>query len=266
MNMRSLDWSTLNAYVDGELDPHAAAVVAEAAGNDPAVAEDIATLYRLKAIVHDGFPAAPPCLVAGLPRIARRDRSPTRIATVVAMAAMVMIAVLFGPRSAPSVLPDDVLETARALHAEWLDARVGEPDDASPTLMAALGHFRQVPVIPDLESARLTITRVRLAEPAGAPVLQVGYRGVHDCHLSLLVFASAEMPETMARVDIGLERAYGWRVNDLGYMLFARGMDKQMLDLIAHKVEEETRTRAPFDEGTRDLISARKRQSTSCVA
>lgn len=264
MTGRSPDWSTLNAYVDGQLDPRAAAAVADSAGRDPAVAEDIATLYRLKGTAQDVFPAPPPDFSPEVPPV--RRRLPVVWIAVASLAAAAVVAIaLFLPKVSPSVLPADALSTARDLHADWLVAEPGDAEEASLTLMEALGHFRQVPVIPDLESARLTITRVRLSEPAGKPVLQVGYRGVHDCHLSLFVFTSAGMPETMVRVDVGPERAYGWRVSDLDYLLFARGMDKRMLDLIAHKVEEETRTRTPFDQGTRNLLAARKSQSSSCV-
>lgn len=262
--MRSPDWTTLNAYVDGELDSHAAAAVAEAAGRNATVANDIAALYRLKGIAHDGFPEAPPDLAVPLARPRRRAPMVWVAAACLALA-VVVTPWLLAPKPMAPKLPLDDLATARALHSEWLSAKAGNANDASVTLMSALSYFKQLPVIPNLASARLTITRVRLAKRDGGPVLQVGYRGVHDCHLSLFVFASAGMPKTMARVDVGLERAYGWQVNELGYMLFARGMDKAMLDLIAHKVEHETRTRAPFDDATAKLLAQRKRHSKSCV-
>lgn len=266
MTARPPDWRTLNAYVDGELDARAAGAVAEAAGSDPAIAGEIASLYRLKGVTHDLFPPAPPDLALTLSRSARRRWRLAGIAAAALVAAVALAALWAGLGSERRALPADVLTTARALHSEWLSTQSGEAGEESPTLMSALGHFRQVPVVPDLESARLTITRVRLAEWAGGPVLQVGYRGIHGCRLSLFVFTTAEMPEAMVRVDEGLERAYGWRSNRLGYMLLARGMDRQMLDLIARKVEEETRTHTPFDEGTRNLLAVRKRQSESCTA
>lgn len=270
-------WQTLNAYVDGALDAAAAAGVAEAAGNDPAIAAQIAGLYQLKGVSHAAFPAAPDELKAkALPRRRRRGHLAGIVAALLAVAAVLAGLWLggfwsegerLGLRPEGGALPGDLVATARRLHGEWLASAEARADDPPATLITALSHFRQLPTVPDLESARLTVAQVRFADRDGAPVLQVGYLGHHGCHLSLFVFAApGHLPDRMVRLDSGLERAYGWQAGRLGYMLFARGMDSAMLDLIAHKVEGQTRTHALFDGPTREALADRKRNSARCAA
>jgi len=266
MMMSAPDWQALNAYVDGELAAPKAASVAEAVGEDPAVERQVDALYRLKGATQGAFPTAPEGLVGAPSRTECHRRAPLR-STVTALAIAATLAALwFGLRPEPSTLPVGLLETARGLHAEWLDSSGDDAANPPATLIAALAHFRQLPAIPDLESARLTVVRVRFAERPNGPVLQVGYLGRHGCHLSLFVFSDASLPEIMVRSNSGPERAYGWRANDLGYLLFARGMDGDMLDLIARTVEQQTRTRAPFDGDTREALADQKRNSSSCTA
>ncbi len=64
----------------------------------------------------------------------------------------------------------------------------------------------------------------------------------------------------------GGERAFGWQTNDLGYLLFATGMDGSRFDLIAQKVEQETRSHTPFDQRTREALAESKRTSAHCAA
>ena len=52
MNGARPDWATLNAYVDGELQPGEAARVARAVASDHALADATATIARLRATVH----------------------------------------------------------------------------------------------------------------------------------------------------------------------------------------------------------------------
>jgi anti-sigma factor RsiW len=270
MNSGSPTWRTLSAYVDGELDASGAAAVAEAAGTEPGVAAQIGLLFRLKGATHAAL-AAPPADF-DLARLLEQKRRPRPRWPWAAAAAMVLVALLTAGgwlwlRPQQSTLPPDLLATARSLHTDWLNSNAsGSAGDRPATLIAALGRFRQLPEIPDLESAKLTIDRVIFAERPTGDVLQVGYRGTHGCHLSLFVFADEAMPQTLVRVDIGIERAYGWQVGRLGYMLFAKGMDGARFDLIAHKVEEGTRTHAPFDSRTRQALEESKRHSTSCLA
>ena len=68
MSERKPDWRDLNAYADGELLPSDAAGVARAVAEDPALADQVATLARLKATVQEQGQAPLPDEVAGLCR------------------------------------------------------------------------------------------------------------------------------------------------------------------------------------------------------
>ncbi len=265
--MRMPDWKTLSAYVDGELDPAAAAAVADAAGADAAIADEIALLYQLKGFSHGAAPEAPAGLADLMPK-RRRTVWPMALAACIAAAVLLGAALWAATATMRSpVLPADLLATARSLHGNWLTADARGSADAPPAvLLTALSRFGQVPVVPDLESTELTIGLVTVAHGPGGPILQVGYRGHHGCHLSLFVFPDGRLPGTAALVATGKERAYGWRVADLGYLLFAVGMDQNRLALIAQKVEEATRDRAPLDAAARQQLAENKRHSVTCHA
>lgn len=266
------DWPTLNAYVDGELDARTAGAVAEAAGSDSAVADQIACLYQLKGVMPAVPPPAPADLGELLPK--PRRRSVGSVAGIVAAAAVVILVIgvalfqVVGTTPEGSArLPEQAVAAARTLHMDWLATDNGPNAGAPPSLvLAAMSQFNQPPVIPDLTSSKLTIERVTVTDQRDGQVLQVGYRGNHDCHLSLFIFAKGDLPVRMVREDRGTERAYGWQVADLGYLLFAVGMDSARYDLIAHKVEEATRSGTPFDEKTRQALAESKAKSASCIA
>ncbi len=265
--MRMPDWKTLSAYVDGELDSEAAAAVADAAGKDAAIADQIALLYQLKGSSHAAAPEAPACLADLMPK-RRRSVWPMALAACVAVTVLLGAAlwVAMATMRAP-VLPADLLATARSLHGEWLAADARGSANAPPAvLLTALSSFGQVPVVPDLASTELAVGLVTVTHEPGGPVLQVGYRGHHGCHLSLFVFPDDRLPKTAAEVAIGTERAYGWRVADLGYLLFAVGMDDNRLALIADKVEQATRAHAPLDAAARQQLAENKRHSVTCHA
>ena len=264
--MRVPDWKTLSAYVDGELDPAAAAAVADAAGEDAAVAEQIALLYQLKGVSHAVAPEAP----ADLADLVPKPRRIWPMALAACIAATVLVGTALWVATAtmrPPALPSDLLATARSLHGKWLTVDAGGPTNTPPVvLLTALSQFSQVPVVPDLESTELAIGLVSVAHGPDGPVLQVGYRGNHGCHLSLFVFPDARLPRTAVLVATRKERAYGWRVGDLSYLLFAVGMDENRLALIAAKVEEATRARAPLDAAARQQLAENKLRSVTCHA
>ncbi len=259
-------WTTLNAYVDGELDAPAAAAVAEAAGRDTEIADQIAALYALRGVSHDVLSDAPPDLSAVIPK--RRVIWPAALAACIAAAIMVGTALwTMLPAARAPALPKDLITRARTLHADWLAAEArGTANTPPAVLLAALNTFGAVPVVPDLRSTELAIDLVKVAEGPEGRMLQVGYRGHHGCHLSLFAFVDRRMPKAVVRVDDGDARAYSWRVGDLGYLLFAVGMDQSRLALIADTVEQATRTHAPLGAEARQQLAQNKQHSTTCHA
>ncbi len=266
MTRAAPSWESLNAYVDGELDAAAAASVAEAAGNDPAVADRIACLYQLKGAMSDVLPPPPADLRELVRKPSRHLRAGVFTAAALAIVAVV-VALLWVPDRPSGQIPESTLAAARAIHDDWLAEDNGSPSEAPPSVvMAALSQFRRVPVIPDLSSAKLTIERVTVTESEDSHLLQIGYRGNHGCHLSLFVFAGGGLPEKMVEQSQGLQQAYGWQVDQLGYLLFAVGMDRARLAFIAREVEVATRSGVPFDDQTRQALAESKAKSASCVA
>ena len=259
-------WRKLNAYVDAELDQRDAAEVACAAGRDPGVAEQISLLYHVKCGVHEAFSSAPPADLASLmpppkPRIALK--------AVAAAAAVVIAAGLF----AFSVLRTDAptgagqaefMASARALHGQWLQHELSDRVDTPPVVLAALTQFGRLPLVPDLESTGLSVALVSVADLSAGRVLQIGYRGHHGCHLSLFVVAGTSLSDAAIGDREALERSHAWQVDDMGYLLLARGMDTGRFTQIAEKVEHATRVGAPLDEEARQQLAENRLHSTSC--
>lgn len=269
MNKDFPDWQTLNAYVDGELDATTAAAVAEAAGDDAAVAEQIATLYQLKGVSHNVAPEAPADLMDLMPPVpASTRRTPVSIAAAVAMLAIALASIWVSfERDSEQTIPAELLARAGSLHAQWLQSDVDAKMDTQPTvLLAALSGFGKVPFVPDLSSTTLSISRVTVDDSPDGQILHVGYRGTHGCHLSLFVFEGDAIPSTSQEAVQGSDLARGWRVNDLGYLLYARGMDRSRFQLISSTVEDATRKNTPLDNAAREQLAANKLHSRSCQA
>jgi anti-sigma factor RsiW len=259
-------WQKLNAYVDGELDAREAADVANAAAYDTETADQISLLYSLKGGIHEAFPPAPADLMSVLPS-PRSRRLPTAVIAILAAAIAACILLVAGPADAPSPRPqDDLFAAARVLHDQWLVQEAADRVDTPPVVLAALTRFGRLPVVPDLDSTGLSIGLFSVSDLSGARLLQIGYRGQHGCHLSLFVFPAEKLPVVAFRVSDRLERVHAWRIEDLGYLLFARGMDENRFSLIAEKVEHSTRVKAPLDERARQQLAENKRKSARCEA
>lgn len=241
-----MDWQRLNAYVDGELDPAAAAEVAASIARSPDLAARVATLSRLKAAAVELEPGAEP----PTPRL--RRWTPRRLAAMVAAAAVV---VAIGLGAALRLAPDRAsgtawLEGAVVAHAAWLDQKA--TDGPAPAAVA-LGHG-----VPDLTDARLTLDRVTVSDgspgrpPAGT---FAGYRGSRGCRVGLWIADAAEglgeAPSPIATA--GLE-GYAWRAGAIGYALVARGMDKARLAALADAVSRITHRQQRLDEALRTAL------------
>jgi len=257
----------LNAYVDGELTPAEVSDVARAAGDDPAVAEQIALLYKVKSGAHAAVPPAPEDLASVMP-----PHLPARFGwrRGVAAAVLVLAVLLAGALwwSAPMQQPasDAVFASARALHERWLLNDKGGQVETTPVVLAAVRRFGALPVVPDLESTGLEIATVGVFHRPDKPMLQIGYRGHHGCHLSLFVVADRTLANSAGVIPQGLERTFAWQVGDLGYLLYALGMDQGRFDLIAEKVESATRTSAPLSVLDQQQLAANHLASARCKA
>jgi len=265
---RHVDWTRLNAYVDGELPPQDAADIAVAAEVDAAVAHQIAALHALKADASLALPPAPEDLLGGLPlapaRIGRRMKTAAAVAAVIAVVGVPAI-LMNAPAPMSQARETDLAASARQLHTSWLAH--DETRAAIPTsvVLDRLTEFGRLPVLPDLEATGLSLALVDVVRSADGPLLQIGYRGQHGCHLSLFVAESWSLVAVPV-TDGAQERAYAWDAGDLAYLLLANGMDPSRFDLIAAKVEGATRTRTPLDDADRVALAENKRVSAHCSA
>lgn len=262
------DWQTLNAYVDGELDGEVAASVVEAAARDAALANRLAALYRLKAAMPGAFAHS---------TIARDEATPKPISRwprrllPLAMAATIILAVGIGLWFSQAFvggkpLDPGTLDQARMLHETWLGGTSASETASPGKVLAALHGFGRLPVIPDLQSTGLTIGLVKTTRLNGEPLLQVGYRGHNGCHLSLFVFGGEPLPRQVKTTKRGTELASAWRAGELGYLLFAEGMDESRFTLISQVVEHASRMGAPLDRSEQQLLVLNKQNSASCAA
>ena len=265
--MRTPAWSTLNAYVDGELDATAAAAVAAAAGSDDsATAETIALLFssrgsatrprrRRRVTLPDSCPstggAGPPCRGRRGGRAdggRRRRGSPCRFVHAHADPA---VPICSPPPARSTVSGCASTAPGRRQPNRWFcwpryrssDTRRSSPIWGAPSSPSARSPSPTVRRDPFSRSATAAIT-------AAAQPLRV------------------RQPRTAqrdGRGETGAEHAYGWRVDGLGYLLFADGMDPARLALIADKVEEATRAHAPLDGRARERPAPRTGASARAV-
>lgn len=260
-SMQRIDWTLLNAYVDGELDASTAADIAAAIARDPELAARVAALARLKAAT--GALAAAPTL--SLPTAPRRRRA----ATVGGMAAGIAALFLVAAGIAWSLLErsDEPLwlRPVAAAHEQWLAApaslaRAGGVSDDNLLREARVVGIGQVP---DLTDAQLRPAWVSIT---GGDGLYVGYIGVHGCRLGLWVGSSTgDVPRGLAPVVLPQLTAYAWHAAGRSYVVVARGMDAGRFSLLARTIERLTRQGAHPDEQTRTALREAPLTGSACA-
>ena len=114
MTKKYPDWEELNAYVDGEIDAHDSARVARSVATDPALAEQVAILTRLKAAVTESL--EPVDLPPVKPKRHLRWYGAAAAAVVLMVAAGVGAYVATSPRQGDAGL----LQRAAAAHRTWI--------------------------------------------------------------------------------------------------------------------------------------------------
>ena len=277
MRERKPNWRDLNAYADGELLPSDAAGVARAVAEDPALADQVATLARLKATVQEQGEAPLPaeltkiCGTAPQPQDGntRPRRRAWALAGAVAatVAFVILAAALLTPVRQEAAQPA-WRDFAVHLHQTWANA---EPSEAAePTadaLLASLSQLGQAAQVPDLSGARLTVGYLRPLTSNHGHGLHVGYRGTRGCRISLIVLPSvpglSEQPVMLAGED---GQQHAWRVGGLGYALLASGMDPGHYAVVLQTVHEASRRQAPVGPETRTALAESRTRSRPCAA
>lgn len=230
---RKSDEILLNALVDGELAPAEQAAAAARLRTDKDFARGYATLSKLKAIVAENGDAAG--LAAGeLPLIeATRPPVPRRW---VGYGAAACLALVFGAAA---------LLVLRPVEVERQSQQVAAVSVVPVT-------FAGDPVIPDLSTAGLQLSRTVVSASTGVQSLVATYLGPRGCRLELWV---SNAPAAIAG---GTERRR-WQVGELVYELVAFGMPASRFTKVAALAERETRATRP-PEGMEPLLQARAAQ------
>lgn len=259
MNDEHMVWERLNAYVDGELLPDEAAVIAEGIARDPVLARRVAAISALKAAINDSAPPHPGHLQLHRPGPMRRR--------VAAMAALLLIAALGGAGWFAELHRDPPgIALAEQSHRQWLAARSQAPTgQAAETFRVGLDSLR-LAYVPDLTQVDLIFDGVRRINPRGGRGLHVGYLGPRGCVVSLVVFERAgDRDRPLTPLVAGGRTAWNWTTGGASFFLLAPAMDPARLTSIAKVVQQLTRTRLPLDaEGVLALHEGRS-GTTPCL-
>lgn len=244
--MSKPSWTDLNAYVDGELAPDAAADIAAAVAADGTLAAQVAVLARLKVATGEAL-AVDPSEMPSV-RLARPACRPASsgvrhwrsIAAGIALAGALGTA---GWLLAPG--PDATatwITAVEARHRSWLaaDPRPVPIDGRAVTLADVPGRAGR---IPDLGFANLSVAHLVVETSGRQPGLYIGYVGANGCRLGLWIGpAPDELAARLAERRDGDLHGFTWRIGETGYAVMAHGMDPQRLAAIAAHLERTLRT------------------------
>ncbi len=264
MTKKHPNWEELNAYVDSEMDAQGSARVARSVATDPALAEQVAILTRLKAAVADGL--EPVDMPAVRPKRRLRWYG-------VAAAVALIVAGGIGAYVASSPRQEDagLLQRAHAAHLTWLDRDEADSvrEVGAGVLLSSLHRLGPEAHVPDLSASRLTISMVTMTPATGAhgPALHIGYRGTRGCQVSLWISpAGADLGPRLVERRAGALRSFAWRAGSLAYVLINSGMDEGRFSLIARTVHRATLERLPLDAEMRMALRESREASMPCSA
>lgn len=261
MNIETIGFETLNAYVDGELDSAETADVALAIAGNPHLAQQVAVLTRLRSAVIEA---------AQTPEIDlhRAPAERTRPGRAMLAASIAILAVLAGSMlllsSDDRPIPPGWFEVATNLLESWPEK--SDPNALPSNAVDSAGSLARA-YVPDISAAKLTINHVmERTDPAMGRLMVIGYRGTRGCRVALAIFADGgSFPVERTLVRDGGIRAYAWRAGRRGYAIIADGMDVSRFRLIARSVNETTMRHQPVDAETRVALGESRRRSTPCL-
>lgn len=229
---------TLNAYVNGELDPDEAAAVARHAARDPQVAATLSTLQQLRAGVAG--------LASGLgdPPVrlpVARARIPYR-AAVAALLCLSLVGVGSLVLRSASETGDDFVEQLIASHDNWAQP----PEAVRPSAAVTL----------DILSL-MAATGLRLAADVQHPggLRQTVFQGQRGCRLSLFELSVTPAQSGGRLMLDGSDDLLmaAWQYEAVRYVLMARRMEEVRFATIANSMRAAT---MPEPARQDDLIAA----------
>lgn len=222
-----ITWEALNAYVDGELSPDAAAAVAAAIAADKALAARVATLTRLRAVSRR----------LAAPAKAERPRHRPGWKPVALAASLAAVLVAAGLSWSLRPTPGSEVNAAVAANETWLAADL-HPDASE--VMKAAAAASVAGALPDLSAAGLQLVYLSSQPFDAGEAIFAGYQGPHGCHLGL--WKAAPGSETVRSALAAPSQAglpvHQWTAGNARYVLVGHGMDAQRFDRMADLVEQ----------------------------
>ena len=259
------NWETLNAYVDGELSANENADVANAIALDPELAQQFATLSRLKATL-----AAANCSHDELYDI----DSPSTEKTWLPWAAASVIAITVGAILAWFIvgnnflLPIDGIQLAEKVHTEWLEENTSTADhNLQQISVRDLDYLHINAYVPDLSGVNLSFSGIRKISSGKSRGMHIGYQGPSGCMVSLVVLNKPMgLSDELASFERDQHLLYGWQVKQTVFYLLAYKMDPQRLAKVARVVNKLTRERLPLDPESIIALNEARSSSKPCLA
>lgn len=257
-----IDWTVLNAYVDGELAAQEAAAVAAAVAATPDLAARVASLQRLKtATAQLASTPAPmsPARHAAPQRAAAFRPAALRPLAIAALAALVVAAVALGLWQ-PWRSGDPVwLAEAVAIHEHWL----GDGRDGGLVAAALPAVLRRAP---DLNDAKLHLVHAERLNDGSF----FGYEGIHGCHVGLWTgpvwtdsaATDALAPRLLQRNGV---HAFAWTDRGQRHLLMAQGMPDARLGRLAELVADILRRDRRLDEQLRLALQQTAGMAPPCA-
>jgi hypothetical protein len=259
-----IDLETLNAYVDGELEPADAAVVMDAVAANPAIARELSALMRAKAALAESVEAPEIALPRGPAARPVAVRAALAAALVLGVALTAVLRV-----AAPGISGPLDIDWTVAAHNAW--SSTGQPAMRPVTgagLTTVSSRVTGQAYIPDLTSARLYIAHVgRQTGGKSGGALIVGYRGTRGCTVTLAVSQRLTgLSEEIRPVEASHIRGYAWRAGKFGYYVLAEGMSAARLKGIAYGIHEASLRHLPLTTETQSALARSRAQSPPCHA
>ncbi|WP_209426202.1 hypothetical protein [Pararhodobacter sp. SW119] len=242
----AFDDAQLNAYVDGELTPAAAAEIARRAANDPALAARIARLHRLKAALAGSFAPGVDALPV-IPAPAPPRRAARRYRLALGLVAGLVLAVAAG---AWLHTPGPALQPEVAAHDAWAESGAETAAEAPVWLTSVI------------EATGLRLVRTApLQTQDGRAGIHYAFLGTNQCRLSLFEMPAARTGDSALTLLVqGNLRSAHWRAAGQGYLVIAREMDGARFATIAAALNEATITRRTPEPARLALLRAARQR------
>ncbi len=217
----------LNAFVDSELSPSEAALVAEAVAADPTLAKRVVRLHKIKAALAafgDDLP------VPELPQPAphRRTARGRLVASgAIAATALLLLVSVSVPVSAPEQGAADLPRLAQ--HDLWLSTTTEAGSLELPRGFEWMG--------PVMRASGLQLVHSHSHDD----IMHFGFKGANSCRLSLFVATSATR-DTALQVTLSDQVQHAqWQTGRLAFEMIARDMAPARFATVATGLQQGSR-------------------------